>query len=150
MKKIFVFNGPNLNQLGRREPLIYGSETLEEIDHRLQKEGKAMGYDVIGFQSNCEGALIDAIHNARSKAQFILMNAGALAHTSISLRDALLSVAIPFIEVHLSNTQAREPFRHTSYLSDIALGIVMGFGAYSYCLALLAADHYLKKQPLSE
>lgn len=138
MASILVLNGPNLNLLGTREPETYGSTTLAEIEERLQTI--AAGHRLDCFQSNAEGALIDRIHEAgREGVDFILINPAALTHTSIALRDALLGVGIPFFEIHLSNVFAREAFRHHSYLSDVAVGVMSGFGAQGYELALAAA-----------
>jgi 3-dehydroquinate dehydratase-2 len=137
---LLVLHGPNLNLLGTREPETYGRTTLAEIDAVLAALAKDGGHALTSFQSNAEGALIDRIHAAAGDGTaFIVINPGALTHTSIALRDALAGVAIPFVEVHLSNIHAREPFRHRSYLSDIAVGIVAGFGADSYRLGLEAA-----------
>ncbi len=138
MASILVLHGPNLNLLGTREPETYGSTTLAEIEDRLQT--LAAGHRLDCFQSNTEGALIDRIHQAgREGVDFILINPAALTHTSIALRDALLGVGIPFFEIHLSNVFAREAFRHHSYLSDVAVGVISGFGAQGYELALAAA-----------
>lgn len=138
MARILVLNGPNLNLLGSREPGHYGQETLATIEQTLRKQGA--GNDLDFFQSNAESALLDRIHQAGADGvDFILINPAALTHTSIALRDALLGVAIPFIEVHLSNVHAREPFRHRSYLSDVAVGVITGLGAQGYELALAAA-----------
>jgi len=138
MASILVLHGPNLNLLGTREPDTYGSTTLAEIEDRLQT--LAAGHRLDCFQSNIEGALIDRIHQAgREGVDFILINPAALTHTSIALRDALLGVGIPFFEIHLSNVFAREAFRHHSYLSDVAVGVMSGFGAQGYELALAAA-----------
>jgi 3-dehydroquinate dehydratase-2 len=138
MARILVLNGPNLNLLGSREPGLYGQDTLSSIERRLS--GLAAGHDLACFQSNAESALIDRIHQAQADGvDFILINPAALTHTSVALRDALLGVDIPFIEVHLSNVFAREPFRHHSYLSDIAVGVISGLGAHGYELALAAA-----------
>lgn len=140
MAKILVLHGPNLNLLGSREPEIYGRTTLADIDADLVAIAQASGHEVASLQSNAEGALIDRVHAAaRDSTKFIVINPGALTHTSIALRDALASVAIPFIEVHLSNVHAREPFRHRSYLADLAVGVITGFGADSYRLAMTAA-----------
>lgn len=137
--KILVVHGPNLDRLGRREPEVYGKITLAEIDARVAALGAELGVEVVSFQSNAEGALIDRVHAAADETVGgILINAGGLTHTSVSLRDALLAVAIPFVEVHLSNVYAREPFRRHSYLSDVAVGVVCGFGALSYELGLRA------------
>jgi 3-dehydroquinate dehydratase-2 len=138
MAHILVLNGPNLNLLGSREPGLYGQDSLAAIEARLVT--LAAGHQVECFQSNAEHALIDRIHVAgQQRVDFILINPAALTHTSVALRDALLGVAIPFIEVHLSNVFAREPFRHRSYLSDIAVGVISGLGAQGYELALAAA-----------
>jgi 3-dehydroquinate dehydratase-2 len=140
MAPILVLNGPNLNMLGTREPGHYGRETLESIRIRLEAQAGAAGHRIEFVQSNAEHALIDAVHNApRDGAAFIIINPAAYTHTSIALRDALLAVAIPFIEVHLSNIHAREPFRARSYFSDIAVGVITGLGAQGYELALHAA-----------
>ncbi len=145
MPKILILNGPNLDRLGIREPEIYGHQTLNDIIGALKDHAKRLGHEIEALQSNAEHKIIEAIHKAADqKINFILINPGALTHTSIALRDAFLAVKIPFIELHLSNIHSRESFRHVSYLSDIAVGVVMGFGDYSYSLALLAADHYLK------
>ena len=140
MAKILVLHGPNLNLLGTREPAIYGHDTLTDIDARLAAQALAAGHALASFQANAEGTLIDRVQQARGEqVAMILLNAGAYTHTSIALRDALAAVAVPFIEVHLSNVFAREPFRHHSYLSDLAVGVICGFGADSYRLALDAA-----------
>ena len=140
MAQILLLNGPNLNLLGSREPDIYGRQTLDEICGALKREAIAAGHALTSFQSNAEHALIDRIHLAgRDGTRFILLNPGAFTHTSIALRDALLGAAVPFIELHLSNVYAREPFRRQSYLSDIARGVISGFGPLSYSLALRAA-----------
>ena len=140
MAKILVLHGPNLNLLGTREPEIYGTATLAGIEAELAKLAKAAGHELSGFQSNAEHALIDRIHKARDDGTaIILINPGAFTHTSIALRDALAAVKISFIELHLSNVHAREPFRRHSYLSDIAVGVIAGFGPASYRLALTAA-----------
>ncbi|HEY8010487.1 MAG TPA: type II 3-dehydroquinate dehydratase [Rudaea sp.] len=140
MAKILVLHGPNLNLLGTREPEIYGTATLPGIEAELVKLAIAAGHELSGFQSNAEHALIDRVHKARDDGTaFILINPGAFTHTSIALRDALAAVKISFIELHLSNVHAREPFRRHSYLSDIAVGVIAGFGPASYRLALTAA-----------
>ncbi|HEX7814224.1 type II 3-dehydroquinate dehydratase [Dyella sp.] len=140
MAKILVLHGPNLNLLGTREPEIYGHQTLADIDAALAHQAHVAGHALTCFQSNAEHALIDRVHQARDESVgLILINPGAFTHTSIALRDALLGVAIPFIELHLSNVHAREPFRRHSYLADIAIGQVCGFGPDSYRLALDAA-----------
>jgi 3-dehydroquinate dehydratase II len=140
LARLLVLHGPNLNLLGSREPDIYGRTTLAEIDADLAGIAQASGHELESFQSNDEGALIDRVQAAaKDGTAFIVINPGALTHTSIALRDAFAAVAIPFIEVHLSNVHAREPFRRHSYLVDLAVGIVAGFGADSYRLALTAA-----------
>jgi 3-dehydroquinate dehydratase II len=136
-KKILVLHGPNLNLLGSREPDIYGLETLADIDRRLIAQGKAAGANVSCFQSNQEGALIDRVQQSKKEqVTFIIINPAGFTHTSVALRDALAGVAIPFIEVHLSNIHAREPFRRHSYFSDQAVGSICGLGSRSYELAL--------------
>lgn len=140
MASILVLHGPNLNLLGTREPAVYGTDTLADIDRRLADQATAAGHALQTLQSNAEHVLIDRIHAARlDGTAFILINPGAFTHTSIALRDALLAAALPFIEVHLSNVHAREPFRRHSYLSDVAVGVICGFGPQSYELALQAA-----------
>lgn len=138
--KILALHGPNLNLLGTREPDIYGHETLADINRQLAEQALAAGHELVWFQSNAEHELIGRIQQARDEqTALILFNPAAFTHTSVALRDALSAVAIPFIEVHMSNVHAREPFRHQSYLSDIAVGVICGFGADSYRLALAAA-----------
>jgi 3-dehydroquinate dehydratase-2 len=135
--RILVINGPNLNLLGAREPGIYGAQTLASIERTLADVAAARAAAISFFQSNHEGALVDRIHAARNDGtDFIIINAGAFTHTSVALRDALAAVAIPFIEVHLSNVHRREAFRHHSYLSDLAVGSIVGLGATGYRLAL--------------
>lgn len=135
--RILVLNGPNLNLLGTREPHLYGSETLDDVLRRLVTAGRARGATVDTFQSNHEGALIDRVHAAKKQqVNGIMINPGGLTHTSVALRDALAGVAIPFVEVHISNVHAREPFRHHSYFSDIAIGSIIGLGTAGYDLAL--------------
>ncbi len=147
MAKLLVLNGPNLNLLGLREPSIYGRERLSEIEARLVESAQQRGHDLECFQSNAESSLIDRIHAAyREDVDVVLINPGALTHTSIALRDAFLSTKIPFIEIHLSNVHAREAFRHHSYLSDIALGVILGLGPIGYSLALEAALHIIHLQ----
>lgn len=137
---VLVLHGPNLNLLGSREPEVYGKTTLAEIDAQLARIAADAGVSLSSLQSNHEGVLIDRIHAARADGtRFILINPGGLTHTSVALRDALAGVAIPFIEVHLSNIHRREPFRHRSYLSDLAVGLICGLGASGYWLALSAA-----------
>ena len=142
--KILVLHGPNLNLLGEREPEVYGSTTLAEIDARLRELAAARGAAVESFQSNHEGALIDRIQAARRTHQGIIVNPGGLTHSSVSLRDALAATGLPVIEVHLSNIYAREPFRHHSYVSAIAVGQISGLGAKGYELALDALLDRLK------
>lgn len=140
--RILVLNGPNLNLLGQREPEKYGGVTLEQTHERMLALSAELGDDLTFFQSNHEGELIDAIHDAQeNKIDFIIVNPAAYTHTSIALRDALLAIDIPFIEVHLSNIYQRESFRHHSYFSDIAIGVISGFGAHGYEMALIAAHH---------
>jgi 3-dehydroquinate dehydratase-2 len=134
--RIAVLNGPNLNLLGSREPDVYGAATLAEIEVRLRDAAQEMGVELETFQSNAEGALIDYIQESAGRVHAFLVNAGGLTHTSVSLRDALVGVDRPYVEVHLSNPAARESFRHVSLLSDRAMGVVSGFGAESYLLGL--------------
>lgn len=144
MPKVLVINGPNLNLLGTREPEIYGSEKLEDINGALKTYAHELGVELEFMQSNHEGEIVDAIQNARNSADAVLINPGAFTHTSVAIRDAFLATAVPFVEVHLSNINAREPFRKKSLLSDIAEGIVMGFGPQSYSLGLCAIASILK------
>ncbi len=145
MKKILVLHGPNLNLLGTREPSVYGSMSLSQINNDLMAEAQKAGLQLNCFQSNTEGCLIDAIHQAQTdKIDYIIFNPAAYTHTSIALRDALAAVAIPFIEVHISNIYTRESFRRHSYFSDIATGIISGLGAQGYLLALKAIIEELK------
>jgi len=144
--RVLLLNGPNLNLLGLREPGLYGAQTLAQIEADLQQQASGLGVSLETFQSNHEGALVDRIHAARGEVDGILINAGALTHTSIALRDALLGVAIPFVELHLSNVHAREPFRQQSYLADKALGVISGFGPASYRLALQGIVERLRQQ----
>lgn len=145
MAKILVLHGPNLNLLGTREPGVYGTRTLADINQTLQTQGQALGHDVTCLQSNGEAQLIDRIHAAGTDGTaFVLINPAAFTHTSVALRDALLGVKLPFIEVHLSNVHARESFRHHSFFSDIAVGVICGLGAQGYELALQAADRHLQ------
>jgi len=139
MFKILVLHGPNLNLLGEREPTHYGKNTLANINEQLVLMAQTAGHTLTTFQSNAEYQLIEKIHTAgKEKVNFIIINPAAFTHTSVALRDALLAIAIPFIEVHLSNVYAREPFRHHSYFSDIAVGTISGLGAQGYSLALQA------------
>ncbi|EGR1465619.1 type II 3-dehydroquinate dehydratase [Vibrio cholerae] len=142
--RILVLNGPNLNLLGLREPTHYGSQTLEQIVATLRDQAQKADIELEHLQSNREYELIEAIHQAFGKVDFIIINPAAFTHTSVALRDALLGVAIPFIEVHLSNVHAREPFRHHSYLSDKAKGVICGLGAQGYEFALSAAIRALQ------
>lgn len=142
--RILLLNGPNLNLLGTREPGIYGQQTLDEIVADLSAKAHTLGATLEHFQSNAEHALIEAIHQARDRVDFILINPAAYTHTSVAIRDALLGVSIPFIEVHLSNVHAREPFRHHSYLSDQAVGVICGLGTDGYEFALQAAVRRLQ------
>ena len=146
MASILALHGPNLNLLGSREPHIYGHDTLADIDARLAEQCAAAGHTFAALQSNSEAALIDRLHLARNDGTaFMIVNFGGFTHTSISLRDAILAAEIPFIEVHLSNLHSREPFRHKSYFSDIAVGVIVGLGAQGYELALQAACRKLAK-----
>jgi 3-dehydroquinate dehydratase-2 len=145
MATILVLHGPNLNLLGTREPEVYGSDTLDDINQSLEQRCSKAGLGFLNFQSNAEHELIDRIHTAQGEQiDFIVFNPGAFTHTSIALRDALSGVNIPFIECHLSNVHSREAFRQKSYLSDIAVGVICGFGANSYELAIDAAINKLK------
>jgi len=140
MSKILLLNGPNLNLLGTREPQIYGHETLADVEALARKVGSQRNVEVDCFQSNHEGALIDRIHAARTDGtRHIVINPGGLTHTSVALRDALAGVAIPFFEVHVSNVHKREAFRHHSFLSEIAAGVIVGFGVAGYAMAIDAA-----------
>jgi 3-dehydroquinate dehydratase-2 len=143
---VVVLHGPNLNLLGEREPHVYGSVTLAEIDGELTAQGQAAGVTVRALQSNHEGALIDAIQEARGTADVIIINAGGYTHTSVALRDAIAATKLPAIEVHLSNLAARESFRHTSYLTAVCVGQIAGFGAGSYRLALAAAIDLMRQK----
>ena len=146
MAKLLVLHGPNLNLLGTREPEIYGRTTLADIDAELAAIAQASGHELVSFQSNAEHALIERVQHTRDDGTaFILINPGAFTHTSVALRDALAAVAVPFIELHLSNVHAREAFRRVSYFSDIAVGVIAGFGAGSYRLALSAAIERLQQ-----
>ena len=143
--KFLVLNGPNLNLLGEREPEVYGTTTLAEIDNRLVNLAKAEGDELSCFQSNAEHELVDKIHEAKKSAvDFILINPGAFTHTSIALRDAMLGTEIPFIEVHLSNVHAREEVRHKSVIAPVCLGQIAGFGPFSYVLGLTALVRHLE------
>lgn len=133
---ILLINGPNLNLLGLREPQIYGSETLVQVEQTAKSQGQDLDITVQTFQSNHEGAIIDRIHEARTVADYIIINPGAYTHTSVAIRDALLGVAVPFIECHISNVHAREEFRHKSFLSDKAVAVIAGLGTYGYKVAI--------------
>ena len=144
MATISVIHGPNLNLLGERESATYGSESLESINATIKTQANTLEHEIKVFQSNTEGDLVDYIQTSKSDGtDFIIINPAAYTHTSVALRDALLAVQIPFIEVHLSNMYTREPFRHTSYFSDIAVGVICGFGSLGYQFALTAAHHHL-------
>ena len=144
MSDFLLINGPNLNLLGSREPEVYGATRLEDIETRCTELAAELGHSLSCYQSNAEHELIDRVQQAgRDGVDFIIINPGAFTHTSVALRDALLAVDIPFIELHLSNTFAREEFRHNSYFSDIAAACLFGFGAYGYELAIQAADRHV-------
>ncbi|WP_045107356.1 type II 3-dehydroquinate dehydratase [Legionella hackeliae] len=146
MKKILVLNGPNLNRLGLREPEVYGSETLNELNNLLIEQAKTAGFTLVSRQSNSEAELIGIIHQAADdNVDYLIINPAAFTHTSIALRDALLAVKLPFIEVHISNIYARETFRHHSYFSDIATGVISGLGVKGYTLALQAIINELNQ-----
>jgi 3-dehydroquinate dehydratase-2 len=146
MARLLLLNGPNLNLLGTREPAVYGTDTLESIEKRCVELARESGHELAVFQSNAEHELIGRIHQARAEGiAFAIVNPGAFTHTSIALRDALLGTSLPFIEVHLSNTHAREAFRRHSYLSDIAVGVITGLGAFGYEAAIRAAAQRLAK-----
>lgn len=146
MARILLLNGPNLNLLGTREPAVYGTATLKDIENRATEVARALGHELTAMQSNAEHELIDKVHAAkRDQVAFIVINPGSFTHTSVALRDAFLGVGIPFIEVHLSNIFAREKFRHHSYFSDIAVGCIFGLGPIGYELALQAAHSRLSK-----
>jgi 3-dehydroquinate dehydratase-2 len=146
MARVLLLNGPNLNLLGSREPGVYGADTLESIEKRAAELTREAGHELLAFQSNSEAELIGKIHGAPAAGiGFLVFNPAAFTHTSVALRDALLAVRVPFVEVHLSNTHAREPFRHHSYFSDIAAGVITGLGAFGYELAVRAAVRHLAK-----
>lgn len=147
---ILVVHGPNLNLLGRREPEIYGSLTLDDINLLIAEEAKSLQAKISALQSNHEGVLVDAIHQALGQHQGILINAGAYTHTSVAIRDALSAVKIPTVEVHLSNIYQREAFRHHSYIAPVAIGQISGFGAESYRLGIQALVKYLRKLEISQ
>ncbi|HYL03602.1 MAG TPA: type II 3-dehydroquinate dehydratase [Steroidobacteraceae bacterium] len=146
MARVLLLNGPNLNLLGTREPAVYGSDTLESIEKRSADLAREAGHELIAYQSNAEHELIGRIQRAPAEGVgFLIFNPGGFTHTSVALRDALLGVRLPFIEIHLSNPQAREPFRRHSYFSDIAVGVIAGFGAFGYELAVRAAVRHLAR-----
>jgi 3-dehydroquinate dehydratase II len=146
MARVLLLNGPNLNLLGTREPAVYGTDTLESIEKRSAAVARETGHELVAYQSNAEHELIERIQRAPSEGvAMVIFNPGAFTHTSIALRDALLAAHLPFIELHLSNTQAREPFRRHSYFSDIAVGVIAGFGAFGYELAVRAAAQRLAR-----
>lgn len=148
MARVLLLNGPNLNLLGTREPAVYGKDTLADIESRAAAVARESGHELIAFQSNAEHELIERVHRARNEAvAFLIVNPGAFTHTSIALRDALLAVGLPFIEVHLSNTHAREAFRRHSYFSDVAVGVICGLGAFGYEAAVRAAAQRLGRAP---
>lgn len=144
MAQILLINGPNLNLLGTREPDVYGTTTLTQIEQRLARQAAALNHGFAAFQSNAEAELVDRVQQAGGASDFIILNPGAFTHTSVALRDALLAVAVPFIEIHISNVYAREAFRQHSYFSDIAVGTIVGLGPQGYELALTAADKFLQ------
>ena len=146
MSKILLLNGPNLNLLGSREPEVYGHETLKQVVQQASAHAESLGHTLVHLQSNAEHEIINCLHSAKQEnIDFIVINPGAFTHTSIAIRDAFLGVAIPFIEIHISNVFAREEFRQVSYLSDIAVGVISGMGIYGYQLAISAADNQLTK-----
>ncbi|BBF93819.1 type II 3-dehydroquinate dehydratase [Blastochloris tepida] len=142
---VLILNGPNLNLLGTRQPEVYGTTTLADIERDCRSKAETLGFEIEFRQSNGEGALIDLIHAARGRHAGLILNAGAYTHTSIALMDAISSVELPTVEVHLSNIHRREPFRHQSYISKVALGQICGFGAFGYQMALDALAHHLRR-----
>ena len=150
MSRLLLLNGPNLNLLGTREPAVYGSTTLSDIEDWLTKQATKVGHQLEHFQSNAEHEIVDRIQQASGDdIEFIILNPGAFTHTSVALRDAILAVDIPFIEIHISNVHAREEFRQKSYFSDVAVGTIIGLGPHGYELALLSAHEYLQNQQTS-
>jgi 3-dehydroquinate dehydratase-2 len=150
MARILLVNGPNLNLLGTREPEIYGADTLSDIESRAAAVARECGLELTAFQSNAEHELIGRVHQAgRDSTDFLILNPGAFTHTSVALRDAIAAVRLPFVEVHLSNVYAREAFRRQSYFSDIAVGSIVGLGAYGYELAVRAVARLLARKPAS-
>lgn len=143
---ILVVNGPNLNLLGTREPEIYGHETIKDLENMLKKEADELNVDIECYQSNHEGDIVDKIQNSRNKVDFILLNAGAYTHTSVAIRDALAGIDMPFYEIHISNVHKREEFRHHSFLSDVAVGVIVGFGLDGYEFALRGAVRFLDRK----
>jgi len=150
MATLLLLNGPNLNLLGTREPGLYGTTTLPEIEQELADAARSLGHILNSFQSNSESELVDRIQQEKQSTDFILFNPGAFSHTSLALRDAILAVDIPFIEIHISNVHAREEFRQKSFFSDVALGTIIGLGPQGYKLALQAAHEYLHQQKISD
>ncbi|HTV77615.1 MAG TPA: type II 3-dehydroquinate dehydratase [Steroidobacteraceae bacterium] len=151
MARLLLVNGPNLNLLGSREPEIYGADTLGDIEARAAAVARECGHELTVFQSNAEHELIDRIHQAgRESTDFLILNPGAFTHTSVALRDAIAAVRLPFLEVHLSNVHAREAFRRQSYFADIAVGSIVGLGAYGYELAVRAAARLLARTPAGQ
>jgi 3-dehydroquinate dehydratase-2 len=147
MARLLLLNGPNLNLLGQREPEVYGSDTLAVIEDRAKTAASKLGHELVAFQSNAEHELIDRVQTAKANGiAFAIINPGGFTHTSVALRDALLGVKLPFIELHLSNTFSREKFRHHSYFSDIAVGCIVGLGAHGYELAVMAAAERIRPQ----
>ena len=145
MARILLLNGPNLNLLGTREPGVYGRATLADIERAVGELGRSLGHQVEAFQSNAEADLVNRVQGAAGQADFLLINPGGLTHTSVALRDAILAVGLPFIEIHISNVHAREEFRRHSYFSDVAVGTITGLGPLGYELALRAADERLRR-----
>ena len=151
MARILLVNGPNLNLLGTREPEIYGADTLADIETRATAVARECGHELTAFQSNAEHELIGRIHQAgRESTDFLILNPGAFTHTSVALRDAIAAVRLPFLEVHLSNVHAREAFRRESYFSDIAVGSIVGLGAFGYELAVRAVARLLARKPAGQ
>ncbi len=150
MANLLLINGPNLNLLGTREPEVYGATTLDDIETQLTAQASELGHTLDCIQSNAEAELVDKVQAAAGTVNFILINPGAFTHTSVALRDALLGVGIPFIEIHISNIHAREEFRHQSYFSDVAAGIIAGLGPQGYSLALKAAHDLLNTRPSAQ
>ena len=146
MARVLLLNGPNLNLLGTREPAVYGSDSLASIEARVAELAREAGHELVAFQSNAEHELIGKIHQAKAEGvDYLLFNPGGFTHTSVALRDALLGVGVPFIEIHLSNVHAREPFRRHSYFSDVAAGVISGFGAFGYEMGARAAFQRLAR-----